>query len=58
MYTLRGRFRQFFLRVSADNEDKWDSANIVVTPQRTLEVFVEEVRLSNLVLVAFDIGTA
>ncbi|KAJ8696741.1 hypothetical protein PTI98_006587 [Pleurotus ostreatus] len=42
VYTLRGRFRQFFLRVSADNEDKWDSANIVVTPQRTLEVFVEE----------------
>ncbi|KAJ8468325.1 hypothetical protein ONZ45_g17283 [Pleurotus djamor] len=41
VYTLRGKFRQFFLKVSADNKDEWQSANLVVSSQRTLDVFIE-----------------
>lgn len=40
-YTLRGKYRQFFLRVSADNIDEFISANIVVNPDRTLDVVIE-----------------
>ena len=45
-YTLRGKYRQFFLRVSADNVDEFISANVVIQPDRTLDVVVEMVGLS------------
>ncbi|KAF9465017.1 hypothetical protein BDZ94DRAFT_1320616 [Collybia nuda] len=41
VYTLRGKYRQFFLRVSAENVDEFISANIVIKPDRTLNVVVE-----------------
>jgi hypothetical protein len=43
LYTLRGRYRQFFLRVSADGVEDCISANLRVTPTRTLDVVVEVV---------------
>jgi hypothetical protein len=44
-YTLRGKYRQFFLRVSADNADEFISANVAIQPDRTLDVVVEMVGL-------------
>jgi hypothetical protein len=44
-YTLRGKYRQFFLRVSADNVDEFISANVIIQPDRTLDVVVEMVGL-------------
>ncbi|KAJ7287426.1 hypothetical protein C8J57DRAFT_585906 [Mycena rebaudengoi] len=41
VYALRGKYRQIILRVSADNEDEWVTANVVVSPDRTLDVVVE-----------------
>jgi hypothetical protein len=47
-YTLRGKYRQFFLRVSADNVDEFISANVIIQPDRTLDVVVEIVELPNI----------
>jgi hypothetical protein len=44
VYTLRSKYRQIFLRVTADNEDITTSANLIVNKERTLEVIVEAVR--------------
>ncbi|KAF9012420.1 hypothetical protein BDQ17DRAFT_1343859 [Cyathus striatus] len=41
VFTMRGKYRQFFLRISADNRDEFDSANLNITPERTLEIVVE-----------------
>ncbi|KAJ7217949.1 hypothetical protein GGX14DRAFT_439018 [Mycena pura] len=41
VYAWRGKYRQVILKVSADNQDDWVSANVVVHPNRTLEVVVE-----------------
>ncbi|KAJ6499995.1 hypothetical protein C8R47DRAFT_1109973 [Mycena vitilis] len=41
VYAWRGKYRQIILRVSADNQDEWVDANVVVNPDRTLEVIVE-----------------
>ncbi|KAF9024856.1 hypothetical protein BDZ89DRAFT_1068792 [Hymenopellis radicata] len=41
VYTMRGRYRQFFLRVSEDNKDETMPANLSITPDRTIEVVVE-----------------
>ncbi len=43
VYTMRGRYRQFFLRVSEDNKDETMPANLSITPDRTIEVVVEVV---------------
>jgi hypothetical protein len=45
VYTLRGKYRQIFMRISADNVLDCMSANIIVTPQRTLDIVVEAVRV-------------
>ena len=45
VYTLRGKYRQFFLRVSADNVDNIMSANIGVSADRTLDIVVETVSI-------------
>lgn len=45
VYTLRGEYRQFFLRVSADNRDEFISTNLAIKPDRVLDVVVEEVCL-------------
>ncbi|KAK0504702.1 hypothetical protein EDD18DRAFT_1126016 [Armillaria luteobubalina] len=42
VYTLRGRYRQFFLRVSADNVDEAMSSNLSITSQRTIDIVVEQ----------------
>ena len=44
VYTLRGKYRQFFLRVSADNVDEITSSNLQVAMERTLDIVVESVR--------------
>jgi hypothetical protein len=44
VYTLRGKYRQFFLRVSADNIDEITSSNLQVALERTLDIVVEPVR--------------
>jgi hypothetical protein len=46
-YTLRGKYRQFILRVSADNVDEFMSSNIVIQPDRTLDLVVEMVCVGN-----------
>lgn len=45
MYTFRGKYRQFILRVSADNVDEFISANVIIQPDRTLDIVVEMVGL-------------
>ncbi|PFH50923.1 hypothetical protein AMATHDRAFT_3549 [Amanita thiersii Skay4041] len=42
VYTLRGKYRQIFLRVSSENHDNYNSANIGISPDRTLDVVVEK----------------
>lgn len=42
VFSLRGKYRQFFLRVSPDNQDLMASANLAVEKDRSLEVFVED----------------
>lgn len=44
-YTLRGKYRQFLLRVSADNVDEFISSNVIIQPDRTLDIVVEMVGL-------------
>ncbi|KAH7888603.1 hypothetical protein F5I97DRAFT_2003561 [Phlebopus sp. FC_14] len=41
VYTMRGRFRQFFMRVDHHDQMQVQSAHLGVSKQRTLEVFVE-----------------
>lgn len=41
VYTLRGKYRQFFMRVDADNILEVESCNLGVSKERTLEVVVE-----------------
>ncbi|TRM69337.1 hypothetical protein BD626DRAFT_473709 [Schizophyllum amplum] len=41
VYTLRGKYRQFFLRVTADNKDESTSMNLAVSADRTMDVVVE-----------------
>ncbi|KAJ7446162.1 hypothetical protein B0H11DRAFT_386957 [Mycena galericulata] len=41
VYALRGKYRQMILKVTADNDDDWVTANVVVNPDRTLDVVVE-----------------
>ncbi|KAG6375451.1 hypothetical protein JVT61DRAFT_3009 [Boletus reticuloceps] len=41
VYTMRGRFRQFFMRVDQFDQLQVQSAHIGVSKQRTLNVFVE-----------------
>lgn len=52
-YTLRGKYRQFLLRVSANNVDEYMSANVVVHEDRTLDVVVEMVGTTLPVLTMF-----
>lgn len=48
MYTMRGRFRQFFMRVDQFDELQVQSAYLGVSKQRTLSVFVEAVSTATL----------
>ncbi|KAI0081286.1 hypothetical protein K474DRAFT_1672034 [Panus rudis PR-1116 ss-1] len=41
VYTMRGKYRQIFLRVTSDGAMDCTSANLKVNKDRTLEVFVE-----------------
>ncbi|KAF9066169.1 hypothetical protein BDP27DRAFT_1449886 [Rhodocollybia butyracea] len=41
VYTMRGRYRQFFLRVTDDNQSESTPANVSVSAERVLEVVVE-----------------
>jgi hypothetical protein len=43
---MRGKYRQTFLRVSADGEETTQSANLKVEMNRTLPVVVEGALLS------------
>lgn len=43
VYTMRGRFRQFFMRVDQFDQLQAQSAHIGVSKERTLSVFVEAV---------------
>jgi hypothetical protein len=43
VYTLRGKYRQFVLRVTADNKDEIVSANVQVSADRTLDLTAEMV---------------
>lgn len=47
IYTLRGKYRQFILRVSADNVDEHFSCNVAVQGDRTVDLVVETVRWIN-----------
>jgi hypothetical protein len=43
VYTLRGKYRQYFLRVNAYGEAEYGSANLRVDKNRTLQVIVEAI---------------
>ena len=43
VYTMRGKYKQLFLRVLDDGQHVCQPANLKVTPERTLEIFVEDV---------------
>ena len=49
-YTLRGKYRQFILRVSADNEDEFLSANVIIQKDKTLDIIVEMVHFFAIVV--------
>ena len=40
---MRGKYKQVFLRVAADGEETFTSANLKVDADKTVEVFVEYV---------------
>ncbi|EFI28142.1 hypothetical protein CC1G_14169 [Coprinopsis cinerea okayama7 len=46
VYTLRGKYRQILLRVSASNEDDYSSMNVLIAPDRTINVVVEPLPMS------------
>jgi hypothetical protein len=46
VFTMRGKYRQKFLLVSADGEELTQSANLKVGTDGTLPVIVEGVRVS------------
>jgi hypothetical protein len=46
VFTMRGKYRQTFMRVSADGEEMTQSANLMVETNKTLPVVVEGVRIS------------
>lgn len=41
---MRGKYRQTFLRISAEGEETSQSANLKVNSDRTLPIIVESVR--------------
>lgn len=43
---MRGKYRQFILRVTTENKDEILSANVAVAPEKTLELIVELVKMS------------
>lgn len=43
MYTMRGRFRQFFMRIDQFDQLQVQSAYLGISKERTLSVFVEAV---------------
>ena len=43
MYTLRGKYRQYFLRVNAGGEAEYSSANLRVDKDRTLQAVIEAI---------------
>lgn len=53
VYTLRGKYRQFFLRVGDDGENDVMQSNVRVAPERTIDIVVEAVCLSYLLLLIF-----
>ena len=44
---MQGKYRQTFLRVSADGEETTQSANLKVETNRALPIVVEGVRVSD-----------
>jgi hypothetical protein len=46
VYTMRGKFKQYFLRVSEDNVDQCSSANLLISPAKVLEITVTHVSAS------------
>ncbi|EEB87355.1 hypothetical protein MPER_15308 [Moniliophthora perniciosa FA553] len=42
VYTMRGIYRQFFLRVSVDNKLEVAHANLSVNADRTIKIFIEK----------------
>ena len=43
VYTLRGKYRQYFLRVNANGEAEYGSANLRVDKDRTLLAVIEAI---------------
>ncbi|KAJ7045619.1 hypothetical protein C8F04DRAFT_940431, partial [Mycena alexandri] len=41
IFVWRGKYRHIILKVTADNRDEWVTANVVVTPEKTLNMIVE-----------------
>ena len=44
VFTMRGKYRQTFLRISAEGEETNRSANLKVNSDRTMPIIVESVR--------------
>ncbi|KAI0732114.1 hypothetical protein C8Q72DRAFT_774739 [Fomitopsis betulina] len=43
VFAFRGKYRQYFLRITPEDGIECNSSNLVVAPDQTLELFVEEV---------------
>jgi hypothetical protein len=46
VFAMRGKYRQIFLRISADGEETTRSSNLKVETNKTLPIVVEGVRIS------------
>ena len=47
---MRGKFKQAFLRVAADGQESYTPANLKIGEDKTVEVFVEYVSISLMIL--------
>lgn len=45
---MRGKYKQYFLRITDDGEAISQPANLKVSDERTLEIFVEDVSMRRL----------
>lgn len=47
MYTMRGKYKQIFLRLTPESYE-CASSNLVVTPDRTVELYIDDVSLCDI----------
>ncbi|KAL6307871.1 hypothetical protein BKA93DRAFT_726606 [Sparassis latifolia] len=46
VFTMRGKYRHYFLRLTSEGEMECSPVNLTVTMDRTIEIFIEDVRMA------------